>query len=127
MNGHRAKKLRKLVRGATVAGAYLAAKRWWEWLSPRNRGHVTALVSAGGLDTLGAGWRTNFVTPTPGAAPPARKPRRRRPSGAEKRRLKTTYVSVLNAFAEAIRSLPPVPIPAVADIPNGPRYRRRDR
>lgn len=75
MNGQRAKKLKKLAGGATVAGAYPAAKRWWEWLSVRGRGHVTALVNAGELHTLGAGWRTAFVTPTPGAPPPMRRKR----------------------------------------------------
>ena len=84
MNGHRAKKVKKLARGATVAGAYRAAKQWWVWLHPNARGHVTRLVKSGELVALGAGWRTAFRTPTPGAPPPA--PKRKRPrSGAQKR------------------------------------------
>ena len=88
MNGQRAKKLKKLARGATVAGAYPAVKRWWEWMSIAGRGHVTALVNAGELQGLGAGWRSTFVTPTRGAPPPAPKRKRNRPSGAQKRLLR---------------------------------------
>ncbi len=84
MNGRRAKKLRKLGRGATVAGAHPAAKRWWEWMSARGRRRFTALVAAGYLGSLGAGWRSTFVIPTPGAPPPT--PKRKRPrSGSQKR------------------------------------------
>lgn len=91
MNGRRAKKLKRLAQGATVAGAYPAAKRWWEWLCADDRGAITGFVNAGKLDSLGAGWRSTFVTPTDGAPPPVRKPERNRLSGALKRRKRPVH------------------------------------
>lgn len=76
MNGQRAKKLKKLAFGATVAGAYPAAKRWWNYLTPRSRGQITSLVSSGELTSLGIAWRSTFVTPTPGAPVPTRSKRK---------------------------------------------------
>ena len=76
MNGQRAKMLKKLTKGATVAGAYPAAKRWWEWMSLEGRAHVSRLVTSGELVTLGAGWRTAFRMTTTGAPVPTRSKRK---------------------------------------------------